>query len=69
MKSILEICLKIHPDIFRGGLIGKGILWMCKRIFSNQYYKIVFRVITCSFSCLFLFCATCICFLDWDVLI
>ncbi|MDM5463944.1 MULTISPECIES: DNA-binding protein [Bacillus cereus group] len=36
------------------GLIGKGLLWICKKVFPKKYYIGIFRGITFTFSCLFL---------------
>ncbi|MBK5428300.1 MULTISPECIES: DNA-binding protein [Bacillus] len=36
------------------GLIGKGLLWICKKVFPKKYYIGIFRGITFTFSCMFL---------------
>ncbi|EJV82222.1 DNA-binding protein [Bacillus mycoides] len=36
------------------GLIGKGLLWICKKVFPKKYYIGIFRGITFIFSCMFL---------------
>ncbi|MBJ8005765.1 MULTISPECIES: DNA-binding protein [Bacillus cereus group] len=36
------------------GVIGKGLLWICKKVFPKKYYIGIFRGITFTFSCLFL---------------
>ncbi|PEB81952.1 DNA-binding protein [Bacillus cereus] len=46
------------------GLIGKGLLWICKNLFPKKYYIRIFRGITLMFSCLFLFLAAGIWFID-----
>ncbi|ACK93622.1 DNA-binding protein [Bacillus thuringiensis] len=69
---------KVHDDYFDTllddtsgyilffGLIGKGLLWICKKLFPKKYYIGIFRGIT--FSCLFLFLAAGIWFVDWNKL-
>ncbi|MEM5608442.1 DNA-binding protein [Bacillus toyonensis] len=46
------------------GLIGKRSLWICKKLFPKKYYIGIFRGITFTFSCLFLFLATGTWFVD-----
>ncbi|WP_428993832.1 DNA-binding protein [Bacillus cereus] len=48
------------------GLIGKRLLWIYKKLFPKKYYIGIFRGIT--FSCLFLFLAAGIWFVDWNKL-
>ncbi|MGG3670094.1 DNA-binding protein [Bacillus cereus] len=67
---------KVHDDYFDTllddtsdyilffGLIGKGLLWICKNLFPKKYYIRIFRGITLMFSCLFLFLAAGIWFID-----
>ncbi|MBE7146260.1 DNA-binding protein [Bacillus mycoides] len=67
---------KVHDDYFDTllddtsgyvlffGLIGKGLLWICKKIFPKKYYIGIFRGITFMFSCFFLFLAAGIWFVD-----
>ncbi|HHX7187059.1 MULTISPECIES: DNA-binding protein [Bacillus] len=50
------------------GLIGKRLLWICKKLFPKKYYIGIFRGITFTFSCLFLFLAAGIWFVDWNKL-
>ncbi|MBJ8051967.1 DNA-binding protein [Bacillus cereus] len=50
------------------GLIGKGLLWICKKVFPKKYYIGIFRGITFTFSCLFIFLAAGIWFVDWNIL-
>ncbi|PRD10269.1 DNA-binding protein [Bacillus sp. MYb56] len=57
---------KVHDDYFDTllddtsgyvlffGLIGKGLLWICKKVFQKKYYIGIFRGITFIFSCMFL---------------
>ncbi|MDF9446554.1 DNA-binding protein [Bacillus toyonensis] len=46
------------------GLIGKRLLWICKKLFPKKYYIGIFRGITFTFSCLFLFLAAGTWFVD-----
>ncbi|PFV26479.1 DNA-binding protein [Bacillus thuringiensis] len=50
------------------GLIGKRLLWIYKKLFPKKYYIGIFRGITFTFSCLFLFLAAGIWFVDWNKL-
>ncbi|TPV44229.1 DNA-binding protein [Bacillus dicomae] len=50
------------------GLIGKGLLWICKKLFPKKYYMGIIRGITFTFSCLFLFLAAGIWFVDRNIL-
>ncbi|MFJ7482018.1 MULTISPECIES: DNA-binding protein [Bacillus] len=50
------------------GLIGKRLLWIYKKLFPKKYYIGIFRGITFTFSCLFLFLAAGILFVDWNKL-
>ncbi|AKR10920.1 MULTISPECIES: hypothetical protein [Bacillus] len=71
---------KVHDDYFDTllddtsgyilffGLIGKGLLWIYKKLFPKKYYIGIFRGITFTFSCLFLFLAAGIWFVDWNKL-
>ncbi|MBE7097891.1 DNA-binding protein [Bacillus cereus] len=71
---------KVHDDYFDTllddtsgyvlffGLIGKGLLWICKKLFPKKYYIRIFRGITFMFSCLFLFLAARLSFVDWNKL-
>ena len=71
---------KVHDDYFDTllddtsgyvlffGLIGKGLLWICKKVFPKKYYIGIFRGITFTFSCLFFFLAAGIWFVDWNML-
>ncbi|MBP3969830.1 DNA-binding protein [Bacillus sp. WL1] len=71
---------KVHDDYFYTlldntsgyvllfGLIGKGLLWIRKKLFPKKYYIGIFRGITFMFSCLFLFLAAIIWFVDWNIL-
>ncbi|AZQ46488.1 DNA-binding protein [Bacillus sp. GX] len=71
---------KVHDDYFDtllddtsgyvlfSGLIGKGLLWICKKLFPKKYYIGIFRGITFIFSCLFLFLAAGLWFMDWNKL-
>ncbi|MEH7537658.1 DNA-binding protein [Bacillus toyonensis] len=45
-------------------LIGKRLLWICKKLFPKKYYIGIFRGITFTFSCLFLFLAAGTWFVD-----
>ncbi|MGE6618959.1 DNA-binding protein [Bacillus mycoides] len=68
---------KVHDDYFDTllddtssyvlffGLIGKGLLWICKKVFPKKYYI----GITFIFSCMFLFLAAGIWFVDWNILL
>ncbi|KEK25960.1 hypothetical protein [Bacillus gaemokensis] len=49
------------------GVIGKGLLWICKKVFPKKYYKGIFRGIIFSFSCLFTFLAAGIWFVDLSI--
>ncbi|MBE7119370.1 DNA-binding protein [Bacillus cereus] len=72
---------KIHDDYFDTllddtsgyilffGLIGKGLLWIYKKVFPKKYYIGIFRGITFTFSCMFLFLAAGIWFVDWNILL
>ncbi|PHA73500.1 DNA-binding protein [Bacillus toyonensis] len=46
------------------GLIGKRLHWICKKLFPKKYYIGIFRGITFTFSCLFLFLAAGTWFVD-----
>ncbi|MED1270794.1 DNA-binding protein [Bacillus mycoides] len=71
---------KVHDDYFDTllddtsgyvlffGLIGKGLLWICKKVFPKKYYIGIFRGITFIFSCMFLFLAAEIWFVDLNIL-
>ncbi|MES5956489.1 DNA-binding protein [Bacillus fungorum] len=71
---------KVHDDYFDTllddtsgyvlffGLIGMWLLWKCKKLFPKKYYIGIFRGITLMFSCLFLFLAARIRFVDWNKL-
>ncbi|HDX9609377.1 TPA: DNA-binding protein [Bacillus toyonensis] len=50
------------------GLIGKGLLWICKKLFPKKYYIGIFRVIVFTFSCIFASVAAGIWFVDWNKL-
>ncbi|HHP1114297.1 DNA-binding protein [Bacillus cereus group sp. MYBK163-2] len=50
------------------GFIGKGLLWIYQKLFPKKYYIGIFRGITFTFSCLFLFLAAGILFVDWNKL-
>ncbi|WP_422423251.1 MULTISPECIES: DNA-binding protein [Bacillus] len=52
------------------GLIGKRLLWIYQKLFPKKYYIGIFRGITFTFtfSCLFLFLAAGIWFVDWNKL-
>lgn len=73
---ILLSIREIHDDYFNT-LLGdtptyifyinrKGLLWICKKLFPKKYYIGIFRGFT--FSCLFLFLAAGIWFVDWNKL-
>ena len=69
---------KVHDDYFDTllddtsgyilffGFIGKGLLWIHQKLFPKKYYIGIFRGITFTFSCLFLFLAAGIWFVDWN---
>ncbi|UOB66620.1 DNA-binding protein, partial [Bacillus thuringiensis] len=44
----------------------KGLLWIHQKLFPKKYYIGIFRGITFTFSCLFLFLAAGIWFVDWN---
>ncbi|ALQ69605.1 hypothetical protein [Bacillus thuringiensis] len=50
------------------GLIGKGLLWICKKLFPKKYYIEIFRVIVFMFSCIFASVAAGIWFVNWNIL-
>ncbi|PKJ57589.1 DNA-binding protein [Bacillus sp. SN10] len=50
------------------GLIGKWLLWICKKLFPKKYYIEIFRVIVFMFSCIFASVAAGIWFADWNIL-
>ncbi len=50
------------------GLIGKGLLWICKKLFPKKYYIEIFRVIVFMFRCIFASVAAGIWFIDWNIL-
>lgn len=71
---------KVHDDYFDTllddttgyvlffGLIGKWLLWICKKLFPKKYYIGIFRVIVFMFSCIFASVAAGIWFIDWNIL-
>ncbi|KFN01593.1 DNA-binding protein [Bacillus clarus] len=50
------------------GLIGKGLFWIYQKLFPKKYYIGIFRGSTLSFSCIFVFLAAGIWFVDWNIL-
>ncbi|PFI98560.1 DNA-binding protein [Bacillus cereus] len=44
------------------------MLWIYQKLFPKKYYIGIFRGITFTFSCLFLFLTAGICFVDWNKL-
>ncbi|MGR5912085.1 DNA-binding protein [Bacillus cereus] len=78
-STILFLSKEIHDAYFNillgdkfisifFSLIGKRLLWIYQKLFPKKYYIGIFRGITFTFSCLFLFLAAGICFVDWNKL-
>ncbi|MDR4983315.1 DNA-binding protein [Bacillus cereus] len=71
---------KVHDDYFDTlidgttgyilffGLIGKWLLWICKKLFPKKYYIVIFRGIIFTVNSIFLSFAAGIWFVDWNML-